>query len=447
MAGNRGRGRPNRDRRPAGARARVRLYAAGAATMLAAVSVVATAPADAATIGLSGGGRTSPADQSNCTTKAQGVTKALDQTQTPWEIAYANTRASGVTGAGVKVAVIDSGITGSNSQVSKAVVGGKDVSSGNGYRTDGDGHGTMVASIIAAQQSGANGMVGIAPGASLLIYREAGCDVDNSKGNNEVPMAHAIDSAVAKGARVINISQAGYEDNSTLKAAVMNAYNHNVLIVAAAGNYGNSDASDDSGDHGINPVTYPAAYAPYLLTVGAAAEDGTSAAFSESGPYVSLTAPGVLVGGIFPDGKIWNDNGTSFAAPFVAGVAALLLQKHPDWSVKTLMKVLESTAGGNGSWTKTSGWGMVNVSAALNADSANLTGLYGAGPNADGPASAKPVRHGSSMQPIVAAAENPAVVNQRKGAYIALGAAILIVAVALAGTFIARDARRRRLTL
>ncbi len=424
------------------ARARVRVCAAGAAAMLA-VNVCGIAPASASVA--AGGGRTSLADDSTCTTKGPTVTAVSDQTAVPWEISNANPQVLDATGKGVTVAIIDSGIKASNSQLSGAIVGGKDFTSGGNYRQDVDGHGTMVASIIAARASTKNGMVGIAPGVSLLIYREAGCNVTG--GNDENTLADAINTAVDQGAQIINISQAGYTANSRLEAAVLNAYQKNVLIVAAAGNFGNIDAKEGDVDYGINPVTYPAAYAPQLLAVGAAMSDGSVAAFSENGAFVGVTAPGFQVGGLFPDGKVWLDDGTSFAAPYVAGVAALLLQKHHGWSVGTLIKVLEATTGSGGKWTKSAGWGEVNASAALSADPTHLAGLFGAGPNADGPATAKPVKQGTSMAPIVDAAPARTEVDQRKGAYIALASAIVIVLVALAGTFIARDARRRRLPL
>ncbi len=442
------------NRRRAGTRAR----AAGASALLA-VSVCGFVPAGAlprsgstqvagAHAGLSGGGHTTPADSGQCTKNdSQPV---ADQNATPWEISYANPQASAQDGgtAAVKVAIIDTGIDGGSSQLSKAVVGGQDFTgSGGQYKADADGHGTFVASIIAAQKTSRNGMVGIAPGVKLLIYREAGCNV--SGGNDEPTLAKAINAAVDAGARVINISQDGYTPDQSLKNAVMNAYRNNVLIVASAGNYGSSDAKDPTSntDYGINPTMYPAAYAPYLLTVGAATQDGGVASFSETGPYVGVTAPGVAVGGLFPDGKIHSDDGTSFAAPYVAGVAALLIARHQDWSVNTVMRVLEATASGNGSWNKSQGWGEVDAVAALSADPNHLTGLFGAGPNADGPAQAKPVTHGIPMLPVVNATAPQTVVDQRKGAYIALGASLLIVVVALAGTIVARDARRRRMTL
>jgi membrane-anchored mycosin MYCP len=426
-----------------------RIFAASAATVLAA-GVCGVLPAYAAN-GAAANGTSTLADGGTCATKEAGVAAVDNQAAVPWEISYANTGGtggSGPTGAGVTVAVIDSGITGGDSQLSGAISGGKDYTTGGNYRQDVDGHGTFVASIIAARPSSKNGMAGIAPGAKLLVYREAGCNVQGAggqKANDESTLAAAIDTAVAKHAQIINISQAGYVANDTLKAAVLNAYQHNVLIVAAAGNYGDSRPTDAPGV-GTNPTTYPAAYAPYLLAVGAATQDGGVADFSESGPFLGVTAPGVAVGGLFPDGKVWTDNGTSFAAPYVAGLAALLVQQHPDWSVSTLMKVLESTAGGGGRWSASAGWGEVNAAAALSADPAHLAKLYGAGPNADGAAAAKPVKVVTVMSPQVSAAQPQAEVDQRKGAYLALGAAVLIVAVAVGGSMVARDARRRRVS-
>ncbi len=429
--------------------ATIRRYGFGLAALLAvgALGVVPGAAAYAGA-GVGGGGRTTIADDSSCTTKKDQATLASDQFGKPWEISYANTRASSVqaTGAGVTVAIIDTGIAGGDRQLAKNVVGGQDfTNSGGQYKVDVDGHGSLVASIIAAQSSGKNGMVGIAPGVKLLIYREAGCNV--SGGNDENTLAKAINAAVDAGAQVINISQDGYTANANLRAAVLNAYQKNVLIVASAGNYGNSQASDGNINYGVNPVMYPASYAPYLLAVGAATQDGGVADFSETGLYVGVTAPGVNVGGIFPDGKVWYDNGTSFAAPYVSAVAALLIEKHPSWQVGTIIRVLEATASGNGQWSRSQGWGEVDASAALSADPNNLTGLFGDGPNADGPAAAKPGKHAVAMEPIVNAAPAQTVVNQRKGAYIALGTTIVIVVVAIAGTLVARDARRRRLTM
>ena len=434
-------------RKAAGVRSGARITAALAAAVLAGQF---SAGAFAARLGPAGGGGTRLADSSSCTTSNNSITAAADQTAAPWEIANAGgsqlaTGPQAATGAGVTVAVIDTGANANNPQLAGAISGGQDFSgSGGNFRTDADGHGTMVASIIAARPAAGKGMTGVAPGAKLLIYREAGCNIP--AGNDEDTLANAIKAAANAGARVINVSQDGCTPNANLQAAVLYAYQHGALVVTSAGNYGDSQDTDPATNSscGINPVMYPAAYAPYVLSVGAADQDGNVPSWSETGSYVGVTAPGVGIGALFPDGRIMVDSGTSFAAPYVSGLAALLLQKHPRWTPENLMKVLASTASGHGSWNKSAGWGEVNVLNALKADPAHLTGLFGAGPGADGPASAAPRLSGAAMAPIVAAAPSPNVVNQRKGAYIALAASLLFVIVAGAGTLVARDARRRR---
>jgi membrane-anchored mycosin MYCP len=412
-----------------------RFGAAGAAAALT-VGTVGAAPAGAAT------------GSSTCTTQQQNIKPAPDQTAQPWEIAAAGADqiAAGshpLTGAGVTVAVIDTGVNKNDPQLGAAIENGMDLTGSGAYNVDSDGHGTMVASIIAARHSSRNGMVGIAPQAKLLIYREAGCGVAN--GNNESSMADAINAAVAAKARVINISQDGYIADTGLRKAVQNAYQNNVVVVTSAGNYGDTEASDGGINYGVNPRMYPAAYAPYLLAVGAADPDGIPASFSEHGSYVGITAPGKAIGALFPDGRIMIDDGTSFAAPYVAAAAALVIQQHPAWPASTVIKVLEATASGNHQWTASTGWGEVNIQAALGADPAHLPQLFGAGPNADGPAAAAPAHRGVAMAPILTESASAVVVNQRKGAYIALGSAGLVVVLAATGTVVARDARRRRL--
>jgi membrane-anchored mycosin MYCP len=420
---------------------------------VAVVTVVATQFISVSAAASAVGGGTRLADNSNCTIGKLGssITTAPDQTAVPWEIANAgvsqlSSGSNAVTGAGVKVAIIDTGANATNAQLADAITGGQDFTGGNNDRTDVDGHGTMVASIIGARANANNGMVGIAPGADLLIYREAGCNVTSPPANDEDTLANAIRAAVGAGARIINISQDGCTPDAKLQSAVQYAYESGVLIVTSAGNFGDSQDQDPNTNTncGVNPVMYPAAYVPYVLSVGAADQDGNVPTWSETGSYVGVCAPGLAIGALFPNGQIVIDSGTSFAAPYVAGLAALIVQAHPDWTPAILMKVLESTASGHGSWNDSAGWGDVNVMNALKADPSHLIGLYGSGPNADGPASAAPKLPGAAMAPIVAAAPSPSVVDQRKGAYIAVAGALLFVVVAVAGTLIARDARRRR---
>jgi subtilisin family serine protease len=414
-------------------------------------------------------------DSSNCTKDSIG--KAPDQAKPPWEIQAAapstlvNRQGTSLAGGNVTVAVIDTGI-----QSAQLNVSGGEVLNGEsgGDAADDDGHGTMVASIIAAQKSSANGMQGIAPGVTLLSMREAGCNAPQGQGNTEDAMAQAINDAVRMHADVINISQDGYVDDPKLAAAVQNAYDNGVVVVTSAGNQGDRDTTDNSStDYGVNPKTYPASYAPEVLAVGAVDQYGTVPAFSETGSakngyYIGVVAPGAAVEGLLPNGSLAVDDGTSFAAPYVAAEAALIMEEH-HWEGQSsdvaksaraydVMKIIEATADGGGGYSASQGWGEVNIQAALSASltSGNdlvgapaaiggLPPLLGAGPDADGPATTSDTNANRTViKPYVAAAVNEEQQHQEHWAYIALGIGLLIALVALAGSAVARDAARRR---
>ena len=454
---------------------------AAASTVLALGTGFAVPGAAAAAGAAATAGETVLADASNCTTN--NVSAAPNQ-DTPWEIGAAdlnqlkNWQGERMTGAGVTVAVVDTGIATIGDQLSAAdglVLNGENAT---GYRADDDGHGTMVASIIAAKASGSDGgMQGIAPGVRLLSMREAGCQA--TAGNNENAMATAISKAVDMGADVINISQDGYDKDLSLYNAIVKAYDQGVVVVTSAGNQGDRDTTDSSGtDYGVNPVTYPAAYQPYVLAVGAVDEYDSVPTFSEKGtnahPFVGVVAPGVGVEALLPSGKLAVDDGTSFAAPYVAAEAALIIQEY-GWTHERVaarayevMKIIESTADGDGSYDLSSGWGPVDIRQALVAKASStatgfstqlvsgdqpsdfgtvygLTKMYGAGPNADGPASSA-AGTGSKLvaRPYVAAASNKTAQEQRRGAYIALAVGLLVAVVTLGAAAVARDATRRR---
>jgi membrane-anchored mycosin MYCP len=418
------------------------------------------------------------ADTSSACT-VNSVAEAADQTDPPWEIAVADPSSltdpdgNQLTGAGVTVAVIDTGI-GDPSQLT--VHGGEVLNGESGTAAqDDDGHGTMVASIIAAHKSSANGMQGIAPGVTLVSIREAGCKA--TAGNDENTMARAVDDAVSDGADVINISQDGYDQDSSLLDAVENAYSKGVVVVTSAGNQGDRDTTDNDGtDYGVDPRTYPASYQPYVIAVGAVDQSGDVAPFSETGSpkatyYIGVTAPGVSVGGLVPQGTIDIDDGTSFAAPYVAAEAALIMQEY-GWAADDatdevsaraydVMKIIYATASGDGSYDPALGWGEADIQKALQtavtgpgggvlgAPSQPIGGLVklkGQGPLADvlTTASAAPAGGRAVVKPYVAAAVNQEAKNQQRWAYIALGVGALVAFVALAGRAVARDAARRR---
>jgi thermitase len=204
----------------------------------------------------------------------------------------------------IKVAVIDSGICADHPELSGKILGGHDFIEGDDTPQDEMGHGCAVAGIIAANWDG-QGMAGVAPNARLLIYR-----VLNAQGSGRYSnVASAIVRAVDDGAQIINLSLGGVNPSQLLQDAVDYAISRGVLVIAAAGNSGSSS------------VLYPAAY-PNVVSVGALAMDGTRALFSNTGK-VELWAPGVNVLSLTLANGHTTMSGTSFAAPNVAGLAAL----------------------------------------------------------------------------------------------------------------------------
>jgi membrane-anchored mycosin MYCP len=274
----------------------------------------------------------------------------------PWaQVRLAPQRAWTITkGAGQIVAVIDSGVDAAVPQLAGHVLAGFDAAAGHGT-ADADclGHGTFVAGIIAAQSVNGIGFVGVAPGAVILPVRQT----DSGSRGTADGMASAIRWAVNSGAKVINVSAASQFTSTQLAEAVDYATKGDVLIVASVSN----DAQ--SG----NPKAYPAAY-PGVVAVAAIGQNGQRADFSETGGYVSVAAPGANVLSVGPRGNgHLVGNGTSFAAPYVTGVAALVRAAHPNLSAAQVKHRLEATADHPSSTLPDPqlGWGVVNPYAAV----------------------------------------------------------------------------------
>ncbi|GAA2455723.1 type VII secretion-associated serine protease mycosin [Streptomyces glaucus] len=276
------------------------------------------------------------------------------------------------TGRGVTVAVIDSGVDRSLTDLKGQVLDGKDFSNQRGNEhTDLAGHGTSIAALIAA--TGARGSVsgswGLAPGAKILPIRmrygtEGYGRVDTGAEYARV-LSQAIRYAADSEAQIINISMGasnapGRKNVSTpeLAAAVTYAIDKGKLIFAAVGN---------SGDRSNLPE-YPAS-TPGVVGVGAITEKIERASFSQHGAEVDVTAPGDnMVHACLGGTQVCETEGTSDATAIASASAALIWSKHPDWTNHQILRVLINTMKGNEeSWTRNDdfGYGIVRPRVAL----------------------------------------------------------------------------------
>lgn len=212
-------------------------------------------------------------------------------------------------GAGVKVAVLDTGIDLDHPDLQANITGGKNTISPGKTPDDDNGHGTHVAGIIAGVDN-AIGVIGVAPGASLYAVK-----VLNRQGSGFTSdIIEGIQWSISAGVNVINMSFGTPSDSQALHDALISAYNSGIVLVAAAGNSGPGD----------NTVLYPGAYSE-VIAVSATDSSDAIASWSSRGPQVELAAPGVNISSTYKGGGYKTLSGTSMASPHVAGVAVLVI--------------------------------------------------------------------------------------------------------------------------
>ena len=219
----------------------------------------------------------------------------------------------GHTGRGVRVAVFDSGINYTHPDLAPNYRGGYDFVNNDAAPWDDNGHGTHVAGTIAAARDDA-GVVGVAPDVDLYAVKVLGAD-----GYGYVStFISGIDWAVRNSIQVTNHSYGGVARSAIFEEALANAAARGMVHTASAGNRGACDGTGDS-------VGYPAGYRS-VIAVAATDSTDTRACFSSTGPDVEIAAPGVQIRSTLRSGAYGDRwNGTSMAAPHVAGTAALLL--------------------------------------------------------------------------------------------------------------------------
>ena len=285
-------------------------------------------------------------------------------------------------GAGVVVAVVDTGVAYENYCDSKcyykasdlagtAFVPGYDFVNNDDHPNDDNSHGTHVAGTIAQTTNNNVGVAGVAHNAKIMPVKV----LDKSGSGFHSWIADGVKYAADNGAKVISLSLGGPSSN-TMKDAIAYAHSKGVIIIAAAGN-------DGLG----GPASYPAAYDDYVIAVAATRFDEARSYYSTTGSYVDISAPGGDTsvdqnGDGYGDGVLqqtfnpntqntgsfgyWFFQGTSMATPHVSGVAALLIANGVTNSSK-VREAMEKTAEdkGNPGWDSEYGWGIVDAHAAL----------------------------------------------------------------------------------
>lgn len=270
------------------------------------------------------------------------------------------------TGRGVKIAFVDTGVDMDHTDLRQNIhCPGYDTETGKPESQVYGPHGTHCAGIAAAVKDNSFQIAGVAPDAEIM-------SVSNrlvSSTNSRLRRAAGITWAVNNGADIISCSWNSNTRHKALDEAIEYALNQGRggkgCIVAFA-----------SGNDGTDRVSYPTDIDDDILTVGAINRNGGRASFSQYGDLLDVMAPGVDILSTLPDNEIGYSYGTSTAAPFAAGIAALILEKKPGLSSRQVCDIMATSAIGLKNFTETDhkdyeyGYGLIKAENALLAASA-----------------------------------------------------------------------------
>ncbi|MGA8613970.1 MAG: S8 family serine peptidase, partial [Xanthobacteraceae bacterium] len=252
------------------------------------------------------------------------------------------------TGAGIKIAVIDSQVDVKNPELTSGIAGEFNAV---GVTEPPDAHGTEMAGVIAAHDR----LTGIAPGAEIYAIH-AFSRTGDTPDSSTFSIVNALNWAIGQGVRVINMSFTGPRDPS-IDRTLQVAHDKGIVLVAAAGNFGPDSA----------PL-YPGAD-PNVIAVTATDSNDMIFSGANRGSYIAVAAPGVDIAVPAPDGTYQLTTGTSVAAAEVSGIVALLLQRNPALTPDQVRTILTSTARHPGTEERndTYGWGLVDLAKAIQA--------------------------------------------------------------------------------
>ncbi|MFD3438337.1 S8 family serine peptidase [Streptomyces sp. NPDC058685] len=339
------------------------------------------------------------------------------------------------TGEGVKIALVDSGVTVTPS-LKGQLVKGLDATKVDGSTDDFNGHGTTMAELMVGTGTG-GGLRGLAPGAKVMPMRVADKEFESKHKSDPWDHSTAIRAAADSDAKIINLSYGSDFLDWKEKEAVKYAESKGKLLFAAVGNTGNK----------ANKREYPANY-DEVVGVAATDSEGKVAEYSQHGDFVDIAAPG-------NDIPRWcdesftkycdGDGGTSAATALASATAALIWSEHPDWTANQVLRVMFESAARGDDWKgKVStylGHGIVRPNAAINRGigkpgDPNLNPLTNeraggsAAPSA--PASSQPSKPKPGSDAAVAGSSKSTSDGGQLGLIIGIGAAVVIAVGAFA---------------
>ena len=352
------------------------------------------------------------------------------------------------TGTGVLVAIVDSGINGSDPRLSPRIAGGVNlVPDGADPRglTDLDGHGTAIAGLIAAQPRKDSGVHGLAPDAQLYSVRvyatKENKDADAGLGPSTARTAQGIRVATDAGAQIINVSMSTPYSSAELDSAVAYALSRGSLVVASSGNATEADrsfAQDDLGDGPRFPAGSPGAIGVAAATVpgGVVTDD------SKHGPHVAIIAPGqsVLTTALNKGDCYFGEApASSYATGYASAVAALVASTHPtespdEWAYRMMATALRASPDER---DDRSGWGLVQPFEAI---------TLVPGPDTRGPANpfqggAVPAPAATGQSIVIAASDDQDELDASRVTIVATVGAALLCVFGVIGVY--RATRRR----
>lgn len=257
---------------------------------------------------------------------------------------------SGTSGStSVVIAILDTGVDATHPDLAPKIVAGWNFWDNNANTSDVFGHGTAVAGTAAAASNNGLGVASVAWGCQVMPIR-----ISSTNGSASISaIANGLTWAADHGARVANISYK-VTDYSPVRVAAQYFQSRGGVVVIAAGNDKMFDSAADN---------------PYVLTVSATDGNDNLASFSNTGNNVDLAAPGVSIDTTNRGGGYGFWGGTSFSAPIVAGVAALVVSANPGLSGSQVQDFLKQSSDDRGiaGWDPIFGWGRVNAARAVEA--------------------------------------------------------------------------------